>query len=161
MKTNIIIPAALYIPLLIIQLTIVPFVSIDFISPDLILILLLYYTLLNGQLYGTITGAVFGLLFDLISGGLIGSSMFSKTLAGFIAGYFYNENKLESNVSSLNFVYIVLLCAFIDSFFYNIFSGAESDSFLFLIINKGILPAVYTAIVSLILIVVKPKRINL
>ena len=161
MKKDILIPALLFIPLLVMQLTIVPLISIDFISPDLILILLVYFTLLNGQLYGTIAGAAFGLLFDLFSGGLIGGSMFSKTVAGFVAGYFYNENKVDSNVNSINFTYIVFFSAFIDSFLYGIFSGVESSSILFLLFDKGLLPAVYTAIISIIVIVVKPKRISL
>src|SRR4030042_6656047 len=88
-------PFLLFFPILLIQTTIVPFASVGGVIPDLLLILLVYYTIHNGQIYGTVLGFVFGFLFDLITGSLFGSSMLSKTISGFIAGYFSNENKRD------------------------------------------------------------------
>lgn len=158
MKREYVIPFILFIPTLVVQLTIVPLVSIDYFVPDLILILLIYYTLLNGQMFGTITGAAFGLLFDLFSGNLLGLAMFSKTIAGFTAGYFYNENKIDTNTSMLNFALIVLLSSFVDSFFNGIFSGSQSVGVLFIIFEKSLFPALYTAVVGLLIIIALPKR---
>ena len=158
MKREILLPIIFFLPVLVIQLTIVPFISIDYITPDLILILLVYYTLKNGQMFGTLSGAVFGLLFDLFSGGLIGSGMFAKTLVGFIAGYFFNENKTELYTSTLNFTLIIFLCAFIDSLFYGIFGGESGLNMLFLIFDKSLLPALYTAVISSLILILKSRK---
>jgi len=158
MKREYIIPIIIFIPTLVIQLAVVPLISLDYFVPDLIIILLVYFTLINGQMYGTITGAIFGLLFDLVSGNLLGFTMFSKTIAGFTAGYFYNENKIETNTGTLNFSLIVFLCAFIDSIFNGIFSDTQSVGIIFIIFDKSLFPAIYTAIVSSLLVIISPKR---
>jgi rod shape-determining protein MreD len=159
MKRDYIISFVIFIFLLIVQVTLIPIVSIGYFTPDLILILLVYYTLINGQLYGVIFGALFGLSFDLASGGILGVTMFAKTLAGFIAGYFYNENKIETNISSLNFSLIVFLAAFIDSFFTGFLSGMEEYGIVYIIFERSMFPAIYTAVVSLVVVLINPRRI--
>ncbi len=158
MKRGHLIPFVIFIPTLVVQLTLVPLISVEYFVPDLVLILLVYYTLLKGQMFGTITGAVFGLLFDLFSGNLLGLAMFSKTIAGFTAGYFYNENKIDTNTSMLNFSLIVFLSAFVDSFFNGIFSGSQSVGILFIVFERSLFPALYTAVLALLIIIALPKR---
>ncbi|MFC2133313.1 rod shape-determining protein MreD [Bacteroidota bacterium] len=153
-------PVLIFFPLAVIQLTIIPLISIDHVGPDLIVVLLVYYTLMNGQVYGTILGFVLGLLFDLISGGLLGSAMFAKTLAGFSAGYFYNENKIEQNVGTMIFIFIVFVCSAIDSFAYSVlaYSGTGINT-VFLIFEMSILPGVYTAILTFPFLIFKTRKI--
>ena len=153
------IPVIIFIPLAILQLTIIPLISIDHVGPDLILILLVYFTLLYGQVYGTVLGFSLGLLFDIFSGGLLGSAMFAKTLAGFIAGYFYNENKVEQNLGSLYFLMIIFLCATIDSFAYSVlaYTGTGLNT-IYLIFEMSILPGAYTAILSFPFLVLRNKK---
>jgi len=118
--------------------------------PDLTIVLLVYVALRRGQLQGTIYGFLFGLLLDIFTGGLIGSAMFSKTLAGFIAGYFYSELTEESAGLDFKFVGIVFLCASIDSFFYSILGTTElSSGIQYYIFDFSLFPALYTAIVSM------------
>ncbi len=74
-------PVIIGIIAIVLQLTLIPLISFDFILPDILLIVLVYFTLLKGQLFGTVYGFILGFLFDIFSGGLIGSAMFSKTLA--------------------------------------------------------------------------------
>lgn len=159
MRTQYFIPVILFFLLLIMQTTIVPLIEIQGIVPDLILILLVYYTLQNGQVYGTVLGFSFGFLFDLIAGSLIGSSMISKTLAGFIGGYFAGETRREKNLSSFYFPLIVFVCALIDSIVSAFFSGPEiSRNILLIFFEQGMLPAFYTAILSFIVVIFTPKR---
>lgn len=154
-----ILPVLIFFPVAIIQLTVIPFFEFDFVTPDLVLILLVYFTLQQGQLYGTIIGFIFGFFFDLMSGGLLGSSMFSKTLAGFIAGYFFNENKTERNIGSYFFVLVVLIAASIDSFFYALFGSAETSRNIFgIIFRHSFLSGTYTALISLIVVIFKPSK---
>ena len=159
MSFNYIKPFLLFIPIAVIQLVLVPFIGIDKVVPDLVIILLVYYTLKNGQIFGTVAGFIFGLAFDLISGGILGGAMFSKTLAGFITGYFYNENKTDYNTNTFVFVFILLLSAFVDSFFNAAVTTSTIDTgVLFLIVEQGILPGVYTAVVGIPVILLKPKK---
>ncbi len=149
----------LFLPLLVLQTTIIPFISINGVVPDLILILLVFYSIKYGQIYGTVLGFVYGFLFDLITGSLFGSAMLAKTLAGFTAGYFSNENKQETYFKSYTFALVVFLCGIVDSIVYSFFSTAEfSTNILLLFFEQGIMPGLYTAVVSIFVIIFYPKR---
>ncbi len=160
MRLKFLIPFIIFIPALIIQLTIIPYFSFDYIIPDLVVIVLVYFTLQNGQIYGSLLGFVFGLIIDIVTGGVLGSAMFAKTLAGFLAGYFYNENKIPYNTGSLLFVFIVFLSGTVDSMIHSFFSTTETNlSLFFIIFEQGLLPGMYTAIVSLVVIFKNTGRI--
>ncbi len=149
----------LFFPLLIIQTTVIPFISINGVVPDLILILLVFYSMRSGQLYGTVLGFIYGFLFDLITGSLLGSTMISKTLAGFIAGYFSNENKRDIYFKAYSFSLIILLCSTVDSVVNSFFTTAELNTSLFnLIFLQGMIPAAYSAVIGAFLILFYPKR---
>ncbi|MGE5679607.1 MAG: rod shape-determining protein MreD [Bacillota bacterium] len=161
MRSDYIIALLLFIPFTVIQLTLVPWLSYNQVAPDLILILLVYYTLRVGQLGGTILGFVFGLAFDLVTGGILGSAMFTKTLSGFLTGYFYNENKVEQNIHSLTLLLIVFVIGSIDSIVYSFFGTANSGStsLLIMFFMQGLLPGLYSAVLALPLVVFYTRKI--
>jgi rod shape-determining protein MreD len=149
-------PLLLFVPVAAVQLFVVPLITFDGIGPDLVVIIVIYFTLLYGQFYGTILGFVIGALFDVISGGIIGSSMFAKTLTAFAVGYFYDENKLEQNTGTLLLVFIVFIGALINSFFFALLGTQEITlSLTFIVFDISLLPAVYTAVFSFPLIIFK------
>ena len=159
MRSDYILPILLFFVLLLLQATVINLISINGIVPDLILILLVFYSIKNNQIFGMLLGFIFGLLFDLITGSLLGSSIISKTICGFTAGYFSNENKRELYLNSYAFPLIVLLCGIIDSFVYSFFSSSNiNSSFMFLMLQQGIFPGIYTAGISLIVLFFRPKR---
>lgn len=159
MRSSYLISLLIFIPLIIIQLTVMPLISIQGIIPDLIMVLLMFYTLKEGQMYGTVMGFVFGVLFDLISGGVLGSAAFSKTLSGFIGGYFYNENTSQTFLTTYRFALVVLLCSVIDSTLFAFFSGSDFDySMTVMFLRQGIIPAIYTAVASGIVLLFVPKK---
>jgi rod shape-determining protein MreD len=159
MRSEYIAPIFFFFILLLVQTTIVNLISINGIIPDLILILLVFYSIKNNQIYGMLMGFIFGFLFDLITGSLLGSSVISKTICGFTAGYFSNENKREFYLKSYAFPLIVLLCGVIDSFVYSFFSSSSFNSSLMLILlQQGILPGIYTSALSVIVLFFMPKR---
>jgi rod shape-determining protein MreD len=159
MRSEYIAAILLFFPLLLIQTTIIPLVSIAGVVPDLILILLVYYTIRTGQIQGTVLGFVYGFFFDLITGSLIGSSMLSKTFTGFIAGYFSNENKRELYIKSYIFPLIIFLCSTIDSFILSFFSTIDlSKNLLVIFFEQGMFPGFYTAMLSLIVVVFHPRK---
>ncbi len=159
MRSDYFIPIFFFAILLIVQTTVVNLISINGIVPDLILILLVFYSIKTNQMYGMILGFVFGFLFDLITGSLLGSSVISKTITGFTAGYFSNENKREFYLSSYAFPLIVLLCGIIDSFVFSFFSSSDlRTSFVFLMLQQGIYPGLYSAAISVVVVFFIPKR---
>ncbi len=159
MRSEYIWSIVLFFPLLIIQTTIIPLIAIHGVMPDLIMVLLVYYSMRCGQIYGTALGFFYGLLFDLITGSLLGSTMFSKTLAGFIAGYFSNENKRELYFKSYIFLLIVFLCSVIDLVVSAFFSSVDlNTSLVRLLFEQGILPGIYTAVLGIFVIMFYPKR---
>lgn len=159
MKSEYILSILLFIPILIFQTTIVPFLSINGIIPDLILILLVYYSITYGQIYGTVLGFFYGLVFDLVTGTLLGSTMISKTVAGFVAGYFSSENKRESYLMFFNFGMITFLSALIDSIIFAFFSAFEvSTNILLIFFQNALLPAFYTALLAMIVVIFIPKK---
>jgi rod shape-determining protein MreD len=159
MLINYLKPVLFFIPLAIIQLVVIPLISIYNITPNLILILIVYYTLKDGQIFGTILGFGLGLLLDLISGGLIGAYMFSFTISAFIAGYFYSENKMDTNLASYFFLLIVFISASINSFLFARISNSTSNiSLLLLVIEEGLLPGLYTTLFGLTIVVLNSKK---
>ena len=147
------------IVLLTLQFTFVPFISINGIIPDIVLIYVVIFTLKFGQLKGTVFGFIVGFFFDVFSGGLIGSAMFSKTLAAFIAGYFYKEEHEEVCSNVRIFVSIIFLCALINSIFYAVLGSVEIElNILSLLFNNGIFPALYTSIIAFAFTLLIGKR---
>jgi len=158
-KPQYIISILLFFPLLLVQTTIVPLLAIDTVIPDLILILLVYYSITQGQIYGTVLGFIYGFLFDIITGSLLGSAMIAKTLAGFTAGYFSAENKRDQYLVSYYFALIVLISSLTDSTINAFFSSISFTSNIFLIFFQyALLPAIYTSAIALMGMIFYPKR---
>lgn len=152
-------PVLYFIPVALVQLVIVPLISINNIAPNLVFVLLVYFTLKYGQLYGTALGFILGFFLDLISGGLIGAYMFSFTLSAFIAGYFYSENKIDLNTESFFFLLIVFICGSISAFVFGSISNSNTNvNIFFLILEEGILPGLYTALFGLPMVIFRSKK---
>lgn len=158
MRSEYIAAIILFFPLLLIQVTVIPLISINGIIPDLILILLVYFSIRTDQISGTVLGFLYGFFFDLITGSLIGSTMLSKTVAGFIAGYFSSETKRENYLTIFTFPLIVFLCSTISSFILSFFSTIDfSKNILIIFFEQGLFPGLYTAVVSVAVIIFQPK----
>ncbi len=153
MQKNIFITALIFITLLSAQLYIVPFVSIGYIAPNLLIIFLVYITLKEGQIHGTFTGFIFGFIFDFVSGGVIGSGMFAYTIAGFTAGYFFDENNLREDISFVKLLGIIFFVSLVNNFFYSILGTNEAIDMGILFFDQSLFSAVYTSLLSILLIV--------
>ena len=159
MRIEIIKPFLIFVALLFLQLKVIPIISLDGTVPDLILIFLTFYTLKSGRMWGLVAAGLCGLTFDFVSGSLIGSAMFSKTIAIFITGLFYKEQKSEFYIHSYFFALILLAASIIDALLYSLITNFDIYShFFFLLFKQGILPGVYTAMVGLLFTVLYPKK---
>lgn len=159
MKLKYFIPLLVFIPVVLVQLTVIPFVSIQGVVPNLLLIAVVYFSILYGQTFGTVTGAAYGLLFDLISGNLVGSNMLSLTVAGFIAGYFSGETRRDKYLYTYSFTFVVLMGALVNAMIFSFFTVMDfNTNFLQALFNHALLPSIYTSIVSILVVVVPYKR---
>jgi len=159
MKLKYFIPLFVFIPVVLIQLTVIPFVSIQGVVPNLLLIVVVYFSISNGQIFGTVTGAAYGLLFDSISGNLVGSNMLSLTVAGFIAGYFSGETRREKYLYTYSFTLVVLISALINAMIFSFFSVMDfNTNFVQALFNHALLPSIYTSVVSILVVIMPYKR---
>lgn len=158
-KPAYIISILLFFPLLLVQTTVIPLIAIENVIPDLIIIILVYYAISQGQIYGTVLGFIYGFLFDIITGSLLGSTMIAKTVAGFTAGYFSSENKRDQYLISYNFALIVLMASLIESTISAFFSSVSFNTNIFILfIQYALFPALYTTMIALMGMIFYPKR---
>jgi rod shape-determining protein MreD len=123
------------------------FIAVGGITPDLLLILCIWITLMEGRFQGLIAGFGIGLLFDIISSDVIGTNALAKTVAVFAAGLFYREGSIEYKIGRFRFLSIVFLCSIIHNIIYFFFYIKLSDlSFFSFFMKYGIAISTYTTV---------------
>lgn len=133
------------------QTKLMRFISLEGITPDLLIIWVVYIAVKRGQMTGTIWGFALGLFFDLSVGNFIGLSAFSKTIAGFTAGYFYDEQRTSMTLGSYRFLIVILIVSFIHNIFYFIiYTRGSETGILGAVMEVGLATTCYTAIISLL-----------
>ncbi len=90
--------------LCVLQLTFIKLIAIDTVTPDFVLIGVILVGLRRGREPAMIAGFVAGLFLDLIMGEVVGLSALSKTVAGFLTGFLYVEDRAELSLRSLTSV---------------------------------------------------------
>ncbi|MEL6821658.1 MAG: rod shape-determining protein MreD [Calditrichota bacterium] len=76
----------LFFVAILLQSTLVKFMDIGNIRPDLILIALVIFSLNYGAVAGSTAGFFIGIISDLISGNVLGFGSLAKSITGYIAG---------------------------------------------------------------------------
>jgi rod shape-determining protein MreD len=148
-----IIDIALTILFVLLQTTIAQYVAVAGLSPDIALIWIVYLSLRRGQITGTVAGFFTGLVLDLLSGndGMLGLAALSMTAGGFMAGYFFNENKTLQTLGSYRFILIILSVSLVHNLIYFIiFLQGSGAHWWQAILLYGFPAALYTAAVGLI-----------
>jgi rod shape-determining protein MreD len=141
--------ALVALALLLLQTTFIPYLSIGGFLPDVFLIWVVYVAIRRGQLEATITGFVVGLLQDAISMQFFGLSALTKTIAGFAAGYFFNENSTEQTLGSYRFLTILLLSSFVHNIiYYGVFLQGIQDSVFTTMIEFSVFTGLYTVVLG-------------
>ncbi|ACX52633.1 rod shape-determining protein MreD [Ammonifex degensii KC4] len=83
---------------LLLQTTVLTYLRVAGVRPDLLLILAAFIGFWRGPREGGLWGAVAGLICDLVTGGFVGLNALTKLLAGYLAGqagaFFYRESSL-------------------------------------------------------------------
>ena len=135
--------------LLLLQTTFVPFLSIGGFLPDPLLLWVVYVAIRRGQMEATITGFLVGVLQDAVSMQFFGLSALTKTIAGFVAGYFFNDNSTEQTLGSYRFLTILFLSSFVHNIvYYGIFLQGIQDSVFSTMIEFSLVTSLYTVVVG-------------
>jgi rod shape-determining protein MreD len=144
--------AVLLLVLAVVQKTLIWLLAVTSyeITPDILLIGLVYVSIRKGKITGSIGGFLFGLIFDFFSFSFLGLMALAKASAGFTAGFFNNENKIDRYTQSYVFIIIVFFCSLINNFLYFVlyFQGTIL-SFGDILLRYVIPTAVYTALISI------------
>jgi rod shape-determining protein MreD len=128
----------------VLQFTLVHFIEILHWRPDLLLIVLVSFSLRKGPNWGMTVGFVTGFIQDLLSAHIIGLAALSKTVAGFIAGSL--RGKFAERTE---FFLTLFICGLLHDFIYFfIYILGENFSFQSLIILYTIPNLMYTVIIG-------------
>ncbi|MCX6137679.1 MAG: rod shape-determining protein MreD [Ignavibacteriales bacterium] len=145
--------------LLIIQTTIVPFTAIANIIPDLLTVWIVYLAIQLGQIPGTVAGFLIGVALDLVGGQFLGLHALSKTVGGFLAGYFFNENKIAHILGSYEFPLVTGITSFVHNIIYFIILVQGGNiSLVTAIFRFGLFSTLYTIAVALIPVLVYSRK---
>lgn len=149
----------LAVVLSLLHLLIVRFMSIGGVTPDLLLILVVWIALGTGQLSGTIAGFLVGLLMDGITGDVLGTNALAKTAVGFVAGYFFNENKVLLTLGHYPALLITLLCAVIHNVIYYFFHARYAEITMNAFILKyGLASALFTTVLTIVPMLITARQ---
>lgn len=143
--------ALIAVGILLLQTTFIPYLSIAGYLPDIFLPWLVFVALRRGQVEATVSGFAVGLLQDIVATQFLGLAAFSKTLTGFIAGYFFHENQVEQNLGTYRYVLIVMLVSVVHNLVYFLifFQGSEG-SVIVSTIQASVATTLYTGVVSVL-----------
>ncbi len=139
--------------LIIIQKTLIWLIAVTGyeITPDIVLIGIVFMGIRNGKIPGSVGGFFSGLILDILSFSFLGLMALSKCFAGFVSGYFNTENKVEKYIKSYIFVLIVFLCSLINNLLYfTVYFQGTTITFPDIVLRYIIPTAVYTAFISIL-----------
>jgi len=111
---KILLKGAIIVVALLIQLTLINSITILGLKPDLILVVVVIFSLLKGEKEGTISGFASGLLQDIFSTGLLGINALVKTVIGFTCGI------LREKIFHEHILFLIPVITFIASFIQSI-----------------------------------------
>jgi len=146
------------------HVTVLDFLKIQDISPDLFTILAVWITLKEGAQTGLIYAFFIGLYFDIIFVDIIGTNALAKTATAFTSSFFYKEGNEHKITKNYKFILVVLLATFIHNLIYYFFYIRTSEqNFIVFYLKYGIASTLYTAFFAslLFLIQIPSNRIKI
>ena len=111
---KILLKGAIIVVALLIQLTLINSITVLGLKPDLIMVVVVVFSLLKGEKEGAISGFASGLLQDIFSASLLGINALAKTVIGFTCGI------LKEEIFHEHILFIIPVITFIASFMQSI-----------------------------------------
>jgi rod shape-determining protein MreD len=143
----------------IVHLVFLDFVSFGGITPDLLLLLCIWITMHEGQLVGLFFAFGIGIFLDVVSMDVVGTNALAKTIAAFIAGFFYVEGKTDQIMGNYKFLGIIIISTIAHNLVYFFFYIKPSEmSFMPFFLRYGISTTLYTTVFGVFMLLVKIKK---
>lgn len=141
--------AAIVLVLVLLQATFIPLISINGVAPDILIVWIVFNGIRRGQIEGVTGGFLVGLLQDLVTTQFFGLAALGKLIAGFLAGYFFNENKTGLTLGTYRFLLILGLCSVVHNLvYYTIFLLGMEDAGGLTLITLSLSASVYTVAIG-------------
>ncbi len=143
--------ALLAVGLFLVQMTFVPLIPVAGFTPDLLILWLIAVGIRRGRIEATMGGFLVGLLHDITATQFFGLAALSKSITGYVAGAFYNENTAEQTLGSYRFVLTALLLSLVHNVvYYAVFYQGIADSVIGAAVTSTIGTTAYTTIVAIL-----------
>ncbi|MEP7235426.1 MAG: rod shape-determining protein MreD [Ignavibacteriota bacterium] len=119
--------------------------------PDLVVIFLAYIIITRGQFVSQFAGFGLGLAIDILSSGTLGAHALAFTIAGFLLGYFFDDDQVKQRLRNWPFLLFVFAASVIINLIYYFFFTAGSGlSFFAYATERGGLGTLFTVLVAVI-----------
>ena len=136
-------------------------ISVGSITPDLLLVLCVWIAITEGQFIGLFAGFGCGLLFDVVSADVLGTNALAKTLAAFVAGYFFKEKLADKTIGSYRFIVAVFFCSMVHNLSYFFFYVRPTDiTFGGFFLKYGIASTFYTCVAAVFPMLIKAQKLS-
>ena len=133
---------------LFIQSSLVSEMSVFGVTPDLVLLVLVYIGISYGQMEGAIFGFLAGFLQDTYTPDHMGLNALAKSIVGFVVGYGRGGVVADSFVVQSSIVFGAVLMH--DLVYFICYSGNDLPGILFNVLRYGVGAALYTAALSIV-----------
>lgn len=141
--------AIIFFIVLVIDLNVIDLISIKGITPDIVLIYLIFISLREPQTTSTVIGFAGGLVQDLFSLSILGLSSLTRSISCFITAFFQRSKGIYS---ILHLALIFFIVTIINDRIYQFIYLLGSDQKLFKSFLYHSVPrAIYTTIIALIM----------
>lgn len=142
---------AIGIATVLLQVLVSPFLSIAGVSPDFLVIFIVYLAIKEGQFIGESYAFVLGASLDMFSSGIFGAHALSATVAAFLVGFSYNPERADQNVRNWPFLVLTLLGALVNNALYYFMLTRRSEiGFSEFAFRYGAVGALYTVVVAIL-----------
>lgn len=142
--------AALILVLSVLQTTLIDYISILGVVPNLLLVSSICYCLIRGDFKSIIFGSIVGAVLDLLSGHMVGMNMILCTLCALLSANLY-ESLFNNNsfVAAVFVLWISALFEFLVYAFYFLFW--KEGEFVFALVHRILPFGVYNAAIAFII----------
>ncbi|GAB1429676.1 hypothetical protein MASR2M18_05080 [Ignavibacteria bacterium] len=136
--------------LAILHMSFLDLISVGGVAPDLLLLLTIWIAVSEGRMPGMTVGFLSGILLDVISDDVLGTNALAKTMAGFIAGYFYSEKNSKTLPANYAFLGVTALSSFLHNCVYFFFYVRPTEiNYFEFFLKYGLASTLYTTVAGI------------
>lgn len=150
---------ALFLTLL--NVVFVQLIAVEGVAPNLLLLMCVWVSLAEGQFAGMLFAFGIGMIFDIATSDVIGQNGLAMTLAGFVAGYFYNESRTRTNLGTPRFIFITALASLLYFLVYfTLYIQPSEITFTNFAIKNILASTLYTTVFALIPMLIYARNMD-